>query len=342
MRKKSLAERALDWEPDGVEDAEDRTIFIRFMATHCVGIRNSKKIENLIKEIPFQGTYNRNSFQHRIVIPFKKEGEFFIGSSSLGIFLVNNPDDAEHATQFYVNRIRQEQRHLRQLRKVITRNKLFKEIALKEQETEVSIYFDESGTPNIQTISTDPFFIVTAIIVNNKKSNRELKEQFDHIKRVLHKPEDYEFKSSSLNRREYQIILKQLSVIDYEFASICFRKEDLQGEGFLYPKVFYKYAFRFLITDLLSYTGKVNLIFDEYGGKNSKFQNEFFEYLRNNADGFPIGTISQMEMLSSKNEPLIQLADIIAGLIKNKAKNKFDFIQYVIDRAVKIEYFPPF
>ncbi|AXX17168.1 hypothetical protein LEP1GSC103_0367 [Leptospira borgpetersenii serovar Javanica str. UI 09931] len=75
------------------------------MATHCVGIRNSKKIENLIKEIPFQGTYNRNSFQHRIVIPFKKEGEFFIGSSSLGIFLVNNPDDAEHATQFYVNRI---------------------------------------------------------------------------------------------------------------------------------------------------------------------------------------------------------------------------------------------
>ncbi|GIM20620.1 hypothetical protein KHM19_11770 [Leptospira borgpetersenii] len=49
-----------------------------------------------------------------------------------------------------------------------------------------------------------------------------------------------------------------------------------------------------------------------------------------------------MEMLSSKNEPLIQLADIIAGLIKNKAKNKFDFIRYVIDRAVKIEYFPPF
>ncbi|WP_061271356.1 DUF3800 domain-containing protein [Leptospira interrogans] len=303
------------------------------MATHCVGIKNSKKIESLIEEIPFRETYSRNSFQHRIVIPFKKEGEFFIGSSSLGIFFVNDPDDAEHSTQFYINRIRQEQR------KVISRNQLFKEIALKEQE--VSVYFDESGTPDIQSVSTDPFFIVTAIIVNNKKANRELKEQFDHIKRVLHKPEDYEFKSSSLNRKEYQIILKQLSVIDYEFASVCFRKEDLIGEGFSYPKVFYKYAFRFLIMDLLSYTGKVNLIFDEYGGKNSKFQNEFFEYLRSNADGFPIGTISQMEMLSSINESLIQLADIIAGLIKNKVKNKFDFTRYVIDRAIKIEYFPP-
>ncbi|EKR37585.1 hypothetical protein LEP1GSC096_0268 [Leptospira interrogans serovar Hebdomadis str. R499] len=80
------------------------------MATHCVGIKNSKKIESLIEEIPFRETYSRNSFQHRIVIPFKKEGEFFIGSSSLGIFFVNDPDDAEHSTQFYINRIRQEQR----------------------------------------------------------------------------------------------------------------------------------------------------------------------------------------------------------------------------------------
>ncbi|EMK26122.1 hypothetical protein LEP1GSC008_0157 [Leptospira kirschneri serovar Bulgarica str. Nikolaevo] len=78
MRKKSLIERALNWEPDEAEDTEDRSIFIRYMATHCVAIKNSKKIESLIEEIPFRETYSRNSFQHRIVIPFKKEGSFLL------------------------------------------------------------------------------------------------------------------------------------------------------------------------------------------------------------------------------------------------------------------------
>ncbi|EKO59730.1 hypothetical protein LEP1GSC082_3963 [Leptospira kirschneri str. H2] len=55
-----------------------RPALSRYMATHCVAIKNSKKIESLIEEIPFRETYSRNSFQHRIVIPFKKEGSFLL------------------------------------------------------------------------------------------------------------------------------------------------------------------------------------------------------------------------------------------------------------------------
>ncbi len=341
MKKVNLAEKAMKWEPGEIDDAKDRKIFIQYMATYCVGHQNSKNIGQLLKQIPFEEEYSRNSFQHRILIPFKKDGEFFIGSSHSGIFFINNAEDAEISTQFYVDRIRQEQRHLRNLRKIISRNRLYNDIEPKEQETELSIYFDESGTPDINTAEIDPFFIVTGIVVNSKKTGFEISQQIKHIKTLIHKSESFELKSSYLNKKDYAVVLKQLSIIDYEFATICFRKEALNSEGFKFPKTFYKYAFQFLINDLLTYTGKVNLLFDEYGGKNSKFQDEFFQYIRTSVKGFPIGTISQMEMLSSKTEPFIQLADIISGVVKNKAKGKFDFIREVVDRSIKIEYFPP-
>ncbi|WP_000311778.1 hypothetical protein, partial [Leptospira interrogans] len=74
----SLIERALNWEPDEAEDTEDRSIFIQYMATHCVGIKNSKKIESLIEEIPFRETYSRNSFQHKLLYLSKKKGSFLL------------------------------------------------------------------------------------------------------------------------------------------------------------------------------------------------------------------------------------------------------------------------
>ena len=105
-------------------------------------------------------------------------------------------------------------------------------------------------------------------------------KKFQYIKGLINKSNDFEFKSGKLNTKEYIKVLRELSAVDYEYYSVCFVKEKLYSNGFKFPKSFYKYAFSYLIKNLMDYLGgQVNLYFDQYSNKNSEFEKEFLNYI---------------------------------------------------------------
>lgn len=312
-----------------------------FLIKNCSGHENAMPLEKILKKIQFSKAYSREMLQQQMMVPLRAQKDFFIGTSNKGIYFINDPEDAFKTICFYSSRIRAEKKHLRNLKRIAKKNKLFNHYEAKfPKGSKRSIYMDESGTPSLKDIPGDPYFIVTGIIFDEKKSRQMLNRKFQFIRQELGKPSNYEFKSTLLNKKQYIRTLKELSTIDYEFAAVCFIKEKLTGQGFNYPKVFYKYAFQFLLEHVLELVGEVDLYFDEYGGKNSRFSKEFFDYVRNQNLVYPINKIGQMDMFRSEQMPFIQLADLIAGTIKKDLKTGSKLIDYVEDKKIEVIYFP--
>jgi hypothetical protein len=340
--RKTLLQYAQEWSPSAQDPfGSDKRKFLDYLIQHCNGFRNASSLDRIVPALSLSKTLNREMFQHAILVPLREEDDLFIGTSSRGVYLITSPEDAFTTISFYTNRIHAEKKHLRNLKRIALRNRLFAQFnANIPAHTHKTLYLDESGTPDISTARTDPYFIVCAVIADTRKTERLLAGKLDFLRAQLHKPAAFEFRSSHLSHKHYAFVLKELSTIDFEFAFACFVKAKLQGQGFSRPKIFYKYAFGFLIDDVLDETGEVNIIFDEYGGKNSKFQTEFFRYLRTRMLTFPVNKVSHMEMFSSDSNPFLQLADLLAGVVKNDLKRPKKLMHFVSDKLVSQQYFP--
>lgn len=340
--RKTLLQYAQDWIPSAGDPlGADKRAFLDYLLQHCIGFPNAKSLDRIISQLTLSKPYNRELFQHLILVPLREEDNFFIGTSSRGVYFISSADDAFRTISFYTNRIRAEKKHLRNLKRIALRNRLFDHFAATfPRQTKKTLYLDESGTPDVSSFRTNPFFIVCAIVIDAKKAERLLADKFTFIRQQLHKPDNYEFNSGHLSYKKYTFVLKELSTLDYEFSAVCFIKSKLKGHGFQFPRVFYKYAFGFLIDDVLDDTGEVNIVFDEYGGKNSRFQDEFFQYIRNRTLTFPVNKVGHMEMFKSDNNPFLQLADLLAGVIKNDLKNPRKLLPFVSDKLLSVQYFP--
>ncbi|EMO88185.1 hypothetical protein LEP1GSC024_4106 [Leptospira noguchii str. 2001034031] len=64
-------------------------------------------------------------------MPFRESDKIFIGTSQKGIYFIESSADAKNTLDFYTNRIRSEQKHLRNLKKIIRKNNLFELIEEK-------------------------------------------------------------------------------------------------------------------------------------------------------------------------------------------------------------------
>ncbi|MBL7959362.1 DUF3800 domain-containing protein [bacterium] len=337
-----LLKKAIDWQPaKNSLHGNNQKIFLNYIIKNHQGFKNVISIKSLLRKIRrrLNKSYKKESFQHNIIVPLREDPNVFIGTSSKGIFLVVSAEDANVTSKFYSHRIYSEEKHWRNLRIIARKHKLFENYSSDDSNDKRSyVFFDESGTPSLNDSRYSPFFIVSAVIFDSVAEIKELNRRFKFLRALLHKNENFEFKSNDLSKKELKNILKTIDSVDYTFATICFIKKSLTGKGFNYPKSFYKYAYQILIDRVLTYVGEANLYFDEYG--DPKFKNEFFRYIKKRSLGFPISKIHDMKMVESHEKAGTQLADLIAGVVKNKEQGKFNLLELVeVKMRTEISYF---
>ncbi len=335
--------KALLWRPKNGSDLEhDKKVFLDYMIKHCCGKNNARKIDFVLDEIRpklRKRDYKRGGFQQSIVVPFKEEKEFYIGTdANKGIFFVVNEEDVVCTLNFYRSRIRAEHKHLRNLKAIAKKYKLLKNLTTKnDNKGKKRIFLDESGTPVIN--DREPYFIVGALIVNNEDI-KKLNELFVAINNKLGYPPEGELSSRRIDSRNYKFILNKLAKIDYEFAAICFVKKYLTSNGYQYPKSFYKQAYQFLVGDILDYIGEASLHFDEYGTKGARFEKEFFNYLKKENFGFVLNKIKKISSEVSGQNKAVQFVDLLIGAVKYKLKRKFDVTPWFEEKIISVQYFP--
>jgi hypothetical protein len=341
VTKSRVLRMAETWSPP-VGDAygEDQRLLIRFLLNHKVTSSSPRPIASVLSSVTFTRTYRREEFQHHILGPLRRDPKVFVGTSSAGIFLVTDAADADTTLGFYTWRVRAELRHARNLRALAKRTNLFLgyESKIPVNKERAVIYVDESGTPDIKN-PAPRFFVVGAVVVGSRLELSGLDQRFRNAFATIKRPDEHELKASALSVQKLRRVLRELSLLDYQWAAACFDKTRLDSTGFADPITFYRYAFQFLISDLLTVAWQADLVIDE--NSTQAFQSELETYLRRQNSGLPVGRLQSVKFANSSKERLVQLADLIAGAVRLSVEGQPQPLREIEHQMIDLQFWPP-
>ncbi|HXG70834.1 MAG TPA: DUF3800 domain-containing protein [Gemmatimonadaceae bacterium] len=341
MAKLRTVRLAESWVPDpGDPYGEDKRRLIRFLLDNRITSANPKTLPSILADVEFTQTYRREALQHKLLGPLRRDPRVFIGTSSTGIFLVTTPEDVDATLGFYTWRVRAELRHARNLRALAKRTKLFAgyHSTVPPNKERAVIYFDESGNPDIHN-RDPPVFVIAAVVVESRRDLAALDQRFKNAFAVIKRPEDHELKTSGLSVAKHGRVLRELSLLDYQWAAACFDKRHLVSTGFADPKVFYRYAFQFLISDLLTIAWQADLVIDEHS--TTEFQEALELHLRRQNSGLPVNRLQSIKFSTSSKQRLIQLADLVAGAVRRSVEGDRVPLREIEHQMINLQFWPP-
>jgi len=256
VARRTILSDVRDWEA-AEEDplGADKRALLDYLLKCGRGIENAVSIARIGEEADFSRNYTREAIQQQLIVPLRDEGRVFIGTSNRGIFLLEKAEDAEETIDFYSTRIRSELRHVRNVKALARRYRLFSKYKSRNSPAGATlIYFDESGTPSMTDATHEPFFIIGAVLVEDRRTLKALPKRLQFIAESIGTPTTYEFSFNKLNKKQRRRALNELRVVDFQWVAVCFVKERLTSRGFAEPKIFYKYASQFLTSRPTSLT----------------------------------------------------------------------------------------
>lgn len=119
-------------------------------------------------------------------------------------------------------------------------------------------------------------------------------------------------------------------------------KRKLSGPGFAFPDSFYKWTVGIVFEDAKAYLENATIVID--GSGNREFRRQFQTYLRRRARSSSGKTvISKIKIQNSKNNNLIQLADMICGAVARCYTDRKDSKEYrriIAHREMKCQLWP--
>ena len=209
------------------------------------------------------------------------------------------------------------------------------------------IFIDESGNCDLNSHKKGEsgYYILTAIIIEKGIYLNEAAKLEDIIKVFYKKGE---LKSSGLgNKHDVRIkILSEVNKVDYKIYSLVVDKRLVTGEGLKHKKSFIKFINGMFCEKLFKSFANVRVISDKSG--SIEFQNELKNYILKKKSGTFLFDGSDYNLVDSKLEPFVQLADLISGTINKIQQRKVsesisnEFVDLIKDKIAILEYWPPF
>jgi hypothetical protein len=264
----------------------------------------------------------------------------FVGTSSAGLFLVTTPEDADATLGFYTARVRAELHHARNLRRLAKRAKLMEGYvtAIPDNKERATIYIDESGTPDIND-HNPPVFVVAAVVVESRQELAGLDQRFRNAFSAIGRPQEHELKTGGLSVRKHTRVLRELSLLEYQWAGACFDKANLTAAGFADPMTLYRYAFQFLIGELLTVSWQADLVLDQ--NSTEAVQQQLEAYLRRQNSGLPVSRLGSVRFSDSSKTRLVQLADLVAGAVRRYVGGERQPLREIEDKMISLQFWPP-
>jgi len=177
-------------------------------------------------------------------------------------------------------------------------------------------YIDESGDKSIhfEKEGVTTFFIVTAVIIDENSVN-QVREEFQEIARQFTQAPEIKSSSKAFSDFDKRIkFLKDISKLDFRIYSVIVDKRKVfENSGLQFRDSFYKYVNGLLDHELYDYYPYLELVSDNHGSE--KFMDGFIDYVEINHNQTELFRGPEFKFCDSKIEPLIQLADFIAGSI---------------------------
>lgn len=207
-----------------------------------------------------------------------------------------------------------------------------------------TIFIDESGNFgfDFSKSGTSSHFIITAIIINTTDVEFVRNQVNDIKKKYI---QNGELKSSRIKimGKRYEL-LNAFSNINFKIFTLVVDKRKLDYFSPLteYKKSFFMFLNNILYKELKRLDNSIDFFADNYG--NTEFMNRFKIYI-NKTLPYSFYEQYKFEFRNSNDEPLIQLADFIAGTLsygyeENKICSEYKGFYALIKDRLEINYWP--
>ena len=199
---------------------------------------------------------------------------------------------------------------------------------------------DESGDAGFKFgKGSSDFFIIAAVVFEDDLEMEKTSIAIKTLKRRLGFQDFREFKFHKLSREIRLEFLKEIK--RFQFKILCLVVDKRKPENGVFRdnrSLFYVHAIKMLAKDIDISTLGVKIKLD--GGGNRSFKRNFYSHLKEKLNWKDKKIMRDLRFVDSKNNSLIQLADMIAGALRRSYegnKNDKDIYRNIVKKHVKAE-----
>jgi hypothetical protein len=208
----------------------------------------------------------------------------------------------------------------------------------------VIAFADEFGNNSFDFSKEDvsTHFIIASVIINANEIE-SINVELEKTRQKFFQTGEMKSKNIGTNHNRRQILLQELTKLNFSIYAVVVDKGKLYGEGFRYKQSFYKYLNGILYKELYRTFPQLELKVDEHGAND--FMRSFKKYVETNHIR-TLFTGSDFNIARSQNELGIQLADIVAGTVgyifdeTKKGVHSTTFQNLLNDKIISINQFP--
>ncbi len=173
------------------------------------------------------------------------------------------------------------------------------------------VYVDESGSPHINEEGryTNDHYVICAIVAEEEHHNSRISSSRDIVSRHAGAGELKSSNVGSAFNRRKQILIDIFREEINAFCLVVDKKRIWRDSGLQFKPSFYKFLHRMFYNRLKSSSLEISVYADEYG--RSEFMESFEKYISSETS-----LLESFCFVGSRETPLIQIADVVAGSIR--------------------------
>jgi hypothetical protein len=208
-------------------------------------------------------------------------------------------------------------------------------------------FVDEYGDPNLDTEvpGASTHFITVAILVNGTDIDH-VRGKVEEVRRRHFQTGEMKSRTLGPNLQRFERVLRDLTPIAFRLYAVVIDKRLLSKDsGLQYPNSFKKYLYGVLYSKLFATHPTLHVRADGFGRED--FMEGFAAYVIRKHPQASLFEKSQFEFVNSKDEPLVQLADIICGALarvydpKKATVRRQHLLALVRAKALLVDEWPP-
>lgn len=178
------------------------------------------------------------------------------------------------------------------------------------------IFIDESGDPGFNISGgASSYFVVACIIFDDELVAEETALAIKKYRRKIGFPSTVEFKFAKSKNQTKKDFLHTVSKFDFRVRAIVVNKSAIRSKELKHSKdSFYNYFIKQVLLHNKDSLNNSNIKLDGHG--NRLFRRSLTTYLRRELNNSERKVMKNLRLVNSKQNVLIQMADMIAGAIR--------------------------
>jgi len=203
------------------------------------------------------------------------------------------------------------------------------------------IFIDESGDAGFKfDEGSSRFFVIAAVVFDDALEAEKTSVAIKELKRKLGLPDDVEFKFNKSSKNTRVRFLKTINNSGFKVQCLTVDKSAVKDNKLKNEKnSFYAYAIKTLLKYSRGSIVNAKIVLD--GGGDRMFKRNLSSYLKKELNQGDKKIIRNLKLIDSRENMLIQLADMIAGSLRRShesRKNDKDAYKKIFRKHIENEW----